>query len=72
MEQIYTPFKITLLLLLITTAPSCSQTDDIRSEPIQEQNGNTQKATYLALGDSYTVGESVDFEQSFLHNWILE
>ncbi|SNR75692.1 Lysophospholipase L1 [Maribacter sedimenticola] len=65
MEQIYTSFKITLLLLLITTAPSCSQTDDIRSEPIQEQNGNTQKATYLALGDSYTVGESVDFEQSF-------
>ncbi|WP_340157272.1 SGNH/GDSL hydrolase family protein [uncultured Maribacter sp.] len=56
---------IPLIGLLFTILPSCSQTEDIRSAPISEDLNNQETINYLALGDSYTVGESVAFEDSF-------
>ena len=56
---------IPLIGLLFTILPSCSQTEDIRSAPISEDLYNQETINYLALGDSYTVGESVAFEDSF-------
>ncbi|WP_244178448.1 GDSL-type esterase/lipase family protein [Maribacter litoralis] len=58
-------FIIPLLVFLFTIIPSCSQNEEIRSEQIAEDTINLKTITYLALGDSYTVGESVTNGSSF-------
>lgn len=58
-------FVIPLLIFLFTIIPSCSQNEEIRSAQIVDDTTNLETITYLALGDSYTVGESVDYEESF-------
>ncbi|WP_430424093.1 hypothetical protein [Maribacter litoralis] len=58
-------FIILLLVFLFTIIPSCSQIEEIRSEQIAEDTINLETITYLALGDSYTVGESVANGGSF-------
>ncbi|WP_324025455.1 SGNH/GDSL hydrolase family protein [Maribacter sp. BPC-D8] len=58
-------YKLTLIVFLFSSLPSCSQTEEIRFEQIVGDPNNQEIITYLALGDSYTVGESVDFEDSF-------
>ena len=58
-------YKLTFIFSLLSFIPSCSQTEEIRSEQIVNEPINQEILTYLALGDSYTVGESVDFEDSF-------
>ncbi|TDT43611.1 lysophospholipase L1-like esterase [Maribacter spongiicola] len=58
-------YKLTFIFSLLSFIPSCSQTEEIRSEQIVDEPNNQDIITYLALGDSYTVGESVDFENSF-------
>ena len=58
-------FIIPLLVFLFTIIPSCSQNEEIRSEQIAEDTIKLETITYLALGDSYTVGESVTNGSSF-------
>lgn len=65
MKNIPMLFKLPILLLLATTIPSCSELEEIRSEQLLEQEFNLKTINYLALGDSYTVGESVAYEDSF-------
>ncbi len=63
---------INLIILTITVLVGCSgkNMDDVKRElPVISINpqytGNEQTVTYLALGDSYTIGESVPAVQSF-------
>jgi lysophospholipase L1-like esterase len=65
MKYSYLIYKLTLVSFLFSFLPSCSQTEKIRSAQIAEDTNNQEIITYLALGDSYTVGESVAFENSF-------
>ncbi|WP_303600885.1 SGNH/GDSL hydrolase family protein [Maribacter sp. 1_MG-2023] len=58
-------YKLTLIIFLFSFIPSCSQTEEIRSEQLVDAPNNQEFITYLALGDSYTVGKSVDFDNSF-------
>ena len=58
-------FKLPLLIILLGLMPSCSDSDIERSEPTINDESNLEILTYLALGDSYTVGESVVYEESF-------
>ena len=52
-------------VILVSLVISCQQTEEnIAKEAINQQEMNTENKsntfTYLALGDSYTIGESVD------------
>lgn len=58
-------FKLPLFVILLGLIPSCNVSDIERSEPITNDDSNSELITYLALGDSYTVGESVAYEESF-------
>jgi lysophospholipase L1-like esterase len=63
--------RINLVLLIIALAGYSDKTMEIvQSELLQikvdtKYAGNGQTITYLALGDSYTIGESVPARQSF-------
>ena len=65
MKYAHMLYKLTLIVFLFSSLPSFSQTEEIRSEQIVGDPNNQEIITYLALGDSYTIGESVDFENSF-------
>ena len=55
--------KITQFLLLIIIMLSCNSTESkiiISPNPVNNMSENNSKRTFLALGDSYTIGESVD------------
>ncbi len=65
MKYAHMLYKLTFIFSLLSFIPSCSQTEEIRSEQIVDESNNQEIITYLALGDSYTIGESVDFEDSF-------
>ncbi|MDZ7613773.1 MAG: hypothetical protein U5K51_08805 [Flavobacteriaceae bacterium] len=54
-------FLILCLILLIPVPVSCQDAEP-KVEPVIETN---QKMTYLALGDSYTIGESVPESDRF-------
>ncbi len=59
--------RIVKLLLLSVVLLSCTD-KTVEDMPAAEQtttSANNQSLTYLALGDSYTIGESVPAEQSF-------
>jgi hypothetical protein len=58
-------FKLPLFVILLGLMPSCSVSDIERSEPITNDDSNSELITYLALGDSYTVGESVAYARKF-------
>lgn len=47
------------VLILIITMLSCNSTEN-QNNIIPDMNLNNPKRTFLALGDSYTIGESVD------------
>jgi lysophospholipase L1-like esterase len=59
--------KIVKLLLLSIVLLSCTDKnmEDVPSTEQTTTTTNNQSLTYLALGDSYTIGESVPAEQSF-------
>jgi lysophospholipase L1-like esterase len=63
--------KWSLIILTITTLMGCAgkNMDDVTINtpvtPITPPAGNGTALTYLALGDSYTIGESVPLAQSF-------
>ncbi|QWX83220.1 SGNH/GDSL hydrolase family protein [Cellulophaga sp. HaHaR_3_176] len=44
---------------------SCSSTENIATQNIYETSNSTAAYHYLALGDSYTIGESVSKKNSF-------
>jgi lysophospholipase L1-like esterase len=52
--------KYTKFLILIIMMLSCSSTENQNSITPDNMNSNNPKRTFLALGDSYTIGESVD------------
>ncbi len=55
--------KIMQFLLLIIIMLSCNSTESkiiISPNPVNNMSENNSKRTFLALGDSYTIGESVD------------
>ena len=55
--------KITQFLILIIIMLSCNSTEPkitISPNPANNMNENNPKRTFLALGDSYTIGERVD------------
>lgn len=57
--------KLGLLFLFLAVQSSCSQSPEIiKTEETQEER-SLSSINYLALGDSYTVGESVDYDESF-------
>ncbi|WP_036156439.1 SGNH/GDSL hydrolase family protein [Maribacter forsetii] len=58
-------YNLTLVAFLFSFLTSCSQTEEIRPEQLENTTIDQEIITYLALGDSYTVGESVAFEDSF-------
>jgi lysophospholipase L1-like esterase len=47
-------------LILIIMMLSCSSTETQKTILPENMNPNNLKRTFLALGDSYTIGESVD------------
>jgi lysophospholipase L1-like esterase len=51
--------KYTKILILMITLLSCSSTEN-QNNITPEMNSNNPNRTFLALGDSYTIGESVD------------
>ncbi len=59
--------KIVKLLLLSVVLLSCTDkgAEDMPATTQTTTSANNQSLTYLALGDSYTIGESVPAEQSF-------
>ncbi len=59
--------KIVKLLLLSVVLLSCTDksAEDMPATEQTTTSANNQSLTYLALGDSYTIGESVPAEQSF-------
>ncbi|MEP2239626.1 MAG: SGNH/GDSL hydrolase family protein, partial [Maribacter sp.] len=58
-------YRLTLITFLFSFLPSCSQTQEKEPEQVIDDTNNQEIINYLALGDSYTVGESVGFEDSF-------
>jgi lysophospholipase L1-like esterase len=52
--------KYTQMIILLIMMLSCSSTDNQNSITPDNMNNNTTNRTFLALGDSYTIGESVD------------
>ncbi len=48
--------------MLFTVLNSCKVKSNQTDKP---ENKNLKTYTYLALGDSYTIGESVDFDKNF-------
>ncbi|MDF4203971.1 SGNH/GDSL hydrolase family protein [Maribacter sp. SA7] len=58
-------YRLTLITFLFSFLPSCSQTQEKEPEQVIDDTNNQEIINYLALGDSYTVGESVAFEDSF-------
>lgn len=55
--------KITQFLILIIIMLSCNSTESkitIFPNPASNMNENNPKRTFLALGDSYTIGQSID------------
>jgi lysophospholipase L1-like esterase len=59
--------KIVKLLLLSVVLMSCTDKpmEDVPSTEPTSPAGSSESLTYLALGDSYTIGESVPAQQSF-------
>jgi len=60
--------RILTLLFLIGTFAACTKATVPTQAAVQKTNANmpaTDTLTYLALGDSYTIGEAVPREQSF-------
>lgn len=56
--------KLFYLFTLSVVYSSCSKPDENFQEPILKES-YLKEIEYLALGDSYTVGESVSFGESF-------
>lgn len=57
--------KLSLLLLLTLLSFTCEDDDDgfnPNEEPMPEMSDSLRQITYLALGDSYTIGTSVSAE----------
>lgn len=52
--------KYTQILILLIIMLSCSPTEKNNTIIPDTMNNNNPKRTFLALGDSYTIGESVD------------
>jgi lysophospholipase L1-like esterase len=52
--------KYLKIFILMITMLSCSSTENQNSITPDNMNSNNPKRTFLALGDSYTIGESVD------------
>jgi lysophospholipase L1-like esterase len=52
--------KYTKILILMITMLSCNSTESQKIILPDNMNPNTPNRTFLALGDSYTIGESVD------------
>ena len=52
--------KYTKILVLMITMLSCNSTENQNSITPDNMNPNNPKRTFLALGDSYTIGESVE------------
>ena len=65
MRKINLIFKLSLLLCVFGVFHSCSDPEQDFQEPLLEEVLNQRSIDYLALGDSYTVGESVDYDESF-------
>ncbi len=51
--------KYTQILILLSIMLSCSSTEKNNALMPDTMNNNNPKRTFLALGDSYTIGESV-------------
>jgi lysophospholipase L1-like esterase len=58
-------YKLPLLLYVVLVFHSCSDPEQDFQEPLLEEVLNQRSIDYLALGDSYTVGESVSYGDSF-------
>ena len=52
--------KYTQLLVLLSMMLSCNSTEKNNAIIPSNMNNNNPPRTFLALGDSYTIGESVD------------
>jgi lysophospholipase L1-like esterase len=55
-------YKILLFLAIVTTFLNCSKSTSL---PARDNYNETKIKKYLALGDSYTIGESVAIDQRF-------
>jgi lysophospholipase L1-like esterase len=62
------PRHSTILLFLLFIAAACSKNKEpeaVITPPVVNPGPVDRPKTYLALGDSYTIGQSVDFNQRF-------
>lgn len=59
--------KFFQIICLLAVLSACSKQATIISQPIvpNTPKSDTFKVNYLALGDSYTIGQSVAFEENF-------
>ena len=53
------------LVFLALTLLACTKNGEFSSPSVSNQSSDTNSYTYLALGDSYTVGENVPTRKSF-------
>jgi hypothetical protein len=61
-------FQVLVALFSLYLFSSCSVENDV-SQPIQTATPTQKPYTYLALGDSYTIGESVVKPVVFQRNY---
>ena len=50
---------MSLVLLILLTLASCQEKDEQTPPPVNQQTSDTIRFSYLALGDSYTIGTAL-------------
>ncbi len=58
-------FSNSIILFALVILFSCSKNNSVAQTMIPDPNVNDTSKTYLALGDSYTIGESVNVNERF-------
>lgn len=53
--------KVIILILITSALLSCSRKNE--KDLMEQEKNNNEARSYLALGDSYTIGESVDYAE---------
>jgi acyl-CoA thioesterase I len=66
-KSVYDGMKFFQIICLAAVLSACSKQTTTISQPIvpNTKQSDTFKVNYLALGDSYTIGQSVAFEENF-------
>jgi hypothetical protein len=65
-------FLMMISLAVLVIASGCSKEDPFYRAPVVPVDTTLRPKTYLALGDSYTIGQSVSEEQRFPYHTVRQ